>query len=701
MNVTIAMTTDFMAAKERLPKSIQKKVRSFLDDYNDNPRAPGFNFEKIRNAASDKLRSIRIDQKYRAIVQQEKKGNVLICLKVDNHDEAYEWAQRVKLEVHPDTGVIQIFRINKEYDKQNRSIELPKNGLFALWKDRQLRRLGVPEDLIPLVRSFKTKEDLSENYDQLPDDAFIMLDDLADGAYYEDLVRERSNEAERINSFEDSLYHSKAKGQFVIIDHDTALREMIQAPLEEWRIYLHPNQRRLVKMNARGPMRVLGGAGTGKTVVAMHRAKRLATEVFCEPEDRILFLAFSKNLVADLRANLEKMCTPEAMTRIEVINIDAWVSRHIQRRGIYRRIAYDTDKYWQKAIEDEDLSSPFFKSFIKEEFRAVVLANGIQEESKYLRVSRKGRGKGLHRKQRRELWKIFEAYRKTLSDIGCIEKDDAMYELRQTFAAEPPGYRSVIVDEAQDLSAEAMRLIRAIVPEGEGNDLMIVGDAHQRIYGRPLVLSRCGINIRGRSRRLRLNYRTPEEVRACAVGVLAGVRYDDLDGSHDTVKGYVSLIRGKKPIIRHYTSWKSGIDGILEYIRVLGKDNKWHQICLVAYTNDLVSEYKGALNYNDIPTVAMTDDRADDLSVPGVRIGTMHRVKGLEFDHMIVASVNEGILPHWSALSKATNTTEEAEVERMARSLLYVACTRTRKTLFIASQGAPSPLLEQLELFDD
>ena len=233
-------------------------------------------------------------------------------MRVDNHDAAYQWACQNKVAIHPDTKVIQI------YETQHISAETDTKpadkDLFSAWRDRQLCRLGVPKDLIALVRTFATKSDLEDHMDDLPEDAALVLSELADGADYDSLVREIDVMARQVagDDYSDALKHPKGQPAFVIIRDDASLREMIDAPLGEWRIFLHPAQRSLVNMNARGPMRVLGGAGTGKTVVAMHRAKRLATEVFNGPEDRILFLVFSKNLVADVRANLKKMCSAEA-----------------------------------------------------------------------------------------------------------------------------------------------------------------------------------------------------------------------------------------------------------------------------------------------------------------------------------------------------------------------------------------------------
>lgn len=704
MNVTLACTTEFMAAQARLPKHLQKKVRKFLDTFRTNPKSSGINFERIDQATNSGLRSVRIDKQYRAIVQQSKLGNTFLCLWVDNHDNAYAWARTHKCAVHPDTGIIQIYPIEHATISRRQPVGSgPEQGLFARLKDRQLRRLSVPEELIPLVRSFESRADLDDNDDKLPEDAYLALIMLADGEEpYEDIVRDlqASKRGGAADDFDEALKDSKNRRGFVIIDDDESLRAMLDAPLGEWRIYMHPMQQRLVDMHAHGPMRVLGGAGTGKTVVAMHRAKRLAEDVFNQPDDRILFLMYSTNLCADIMSNLKKMCTPEAFGRIKVTNIDALVANGLRQSNLGGRMVYDNKiktRTWKDAMDAQDDEIGYSRTFIRDEFYSVILPNGLATEDEYLAVARRGREKPLRRKSRKRLWPVFEAYRDILASKGLWEREDAMRVLRGSMASEKAQYRSIIVDEAQDLSAEGMRLIRAMVAK-EDNDLLIVGDAHQRIFGRPVVLSHCGIDIRGRSRRLRINYRTPEEVRACAVGALEGMAFQELDGSLASVKGYRSLISGAHPIVRGLDSFAAEIDFIMSHIRELNVGEELHRICITAPTNDMAGKYAGVLDYKGFDVFKVRTDRRDDLSSKGIRISTMHRVKGLEFDHMIVAGINDGILPHKGRLKGASNAAAKDLIMREARSLLYVACTRTRKTLCVTSHGKPSSLIETLDL---
>jgi len=642
------------------------------------------------------MRSVRLDQKYRIIAHQEKVNNTVICLHVDVHDAAYQWARTHRFEKNEHTGVYQTIMITE-------SSEVKKNlarheDLFYEFLDRQLLSLGVPKEQLALVRSFETMNDLNDHVHILPDDVWVILSDLASGVSYDDLLREVTEQSQKFND-QNELEHPENKRQFVTIT-DADLHKMMDAPLSEWRIYLHPSQERIVKMRANGPIRVLGGAGTGKTVVAMHRVHYLASEIFADQNDQILFLVFSRNLAADISANLKKMCPPDIFERIHVDNVDSWVIEQAKKHGLPHQMTYYSSKQdlvqqaWNIAIDGVD-DLPFSEHFIQDEFDAVIAAEGLQTIQQYLRASRRGRGRPLTRSSRRKLWSVFETYRSELLRHGIAEPSDVKYQLLEIFQNEPASYRSVIVDEVQDMGMATLKMIRAILPE-QPNDLLLAGDAHQRIYGRQVVLSQCDIHIRGRGRRLRINYRTPECVRNWAIGVLKGIPYDDLDGHLDTIQGYTSLIQGETPpAVHHYETKSDEQQSVIATINNLACDSPLHHICLVAPSQEAISRYEGALIASGI-AVHILKKNNDNPSIPGVRLATMHRVKGLEYDHILVASANHDLLPNANVLGQIDDHFEKQEIHRKARSLLYVACTRARKSLFIFSYGKQSDLVKDV-----
>ena len=445
----------------------------------------------------------------------------------------------------------------------------------------------------------------------------------------------------------------------------------------------------------------MGGAGTGKTVVAMHRARYLAQHIFLKDNDRILFTTFTKNLAADIRENLAKICPDKIMRRIEAVNLDKWVSDFLRRSGYSYEIDYGrrTASLWEKALNMVPTEIELDETFYREEWERIIQAKEIETLNDYLKASRVGRGVRLSRKTRKGIWPVFEEYRVLLKENGLKEGDDAMRDARQLLEGkgEILPYRAIIVDEAQDMGPQAFKLIRQMVTgDAVKNDIFIVGDAHQRIYRHKVVLSHCGINIRGRSRKLRINYRTTDETRSWAVSLLKGVVIDDLDGGLDDQKGYKSLLHGIKPEVKNFNSFKEEVEFITQYLDQVEKDGGFlKEVCLVARTNELLRQYQGALHGKDIETYLIRRSQAEDRGSPGLRLATMHRVKGLEFDRVIIAAVNKGVVPYEGTTIESSDPIVKKESEVHERALLYVSATRAKKDALVTSFGEPSRFLSE------
>ncbi|MFB6076633.1 MAG: UvrD-helicase domain-containing protein, partial [Candidatus Nanohaloarchaea archaeon] len=476
--------------------------------FRQDPTLPGINYEKIEGAKDPKLRSVRIDQAYRGIVLKPEQGNVYMLLWVDHHDDAYQWARNRLVQIHPDTGSLQVIPMEDGTVPLSNGHEEPEedaaDDLFAEHRDRELVRLGVPEALLPLVRSIRTEEQLDEVQPYLPEEAYEALFLLAAGYSQREVDNELAYRDQHVDpdDYAAALDRPNSKRRFAVVEDEEELEQMLDAPLEMWRVFLHPSQRRLVTMHANGPVRVLGGAGTGKTVVAMHRAVWLAENVFTDPDDQLLFTTFTKNLAADIEENLRLIGSEEALRRIEVRNLDAWVTGFLRDQGYEYSVDYGGDRtedLWAQAlmVGPDDRSS----EFLRNEWEQVIQPNGITAESEYMRVSRVGRGTPLQRPSRKEIWPVFEEYQRLLDEHHLRERPGALRDTRRILEEEGDilPYRSILVDEAQDMGKQAFKLIRQMIPGGDQeNDIFIVGDAHQRIYDRQVVLKHCGINIVGR-----------------------------------------------------------------------------------------------------------------------------------------------------------------------------------------------------------
>lgn len=702
--ILVAISNDFLKSFSRIPRKEQGKVREFFEKFRANPAST--NYEKIEKAKDPNIRSVRIDYDYRGIVLKPASGNIYMLLWVDHHDKAYAWAENRIFSINAETGGIQVVLAEEGTSpSKHKETADPGNPLFAHLKDPELLRLGIPEMLLPQVRRVRKREDLDDIEAILPQEAFEALFFLAEGFSLEevltDLEKEQPPAEVDTQDFAAALEHPDSKRRFHVVEGAVELAEILNAPLELWRIFLHPSQRSIVEKDYNGPCRILGGAGTGKTVAAMHRARWLAEKVFTKRNDRILFTTFTKNLAADIQENLRKLCPPDVMKRIEVVNFDAWVIQFLKRQGYDYRLVFqdNTRAFWQNALNLVPADIGIHESFFPQEWAQVIQAQGITTQEEYLRASRIGRRKSLTRLMKQRIWPVFEEYRAQLNAKGLKEIADAVRDAR--IILENKGdilpYQAIVLDEAQDMGMEVFKLIRQIIPETRGslkNDLFIVGDAHQRIYRQKVVLSRCGINIKGRSRKLKINYRTTEETRRWAVGLLAGKDFDDLDGGADPQKGYRSLLHGESPEVRSFDSFAEEVDFITVYLNELvEKGIALNGVCLVVRTNDLLRQYEIALKEKGLKTYLVRRSTPDDRSAAGLRLATMHRIKGLEFDEVIIAGVTEGIMPLQLPSIPDQSPDLEEEHEQSERSLLYVSATRAKRKVLITSHGQKSHLL--------
>ncbi len=694
----VAISSDFLTAFAKIPHTQQKKVREFVTHFQNNPTAASINYEPIHDASDKRVHTVRIGLDYRGIVLHPEEGDTYLLMWVDHHDEAMEWAKNKVFDIHPVTGALQMIDIKfiegtGTDEKEGTSVSM--DSLFATFSESEILRTGVPKLLVPAVRALRTPQDLDDIRPYLPEEAYEALYWIANLGYSVDQALDEVSKPSTVDStdFAKALNHPDSKRRFVVVKNVDELAEMLNAPLAKWRLFLHPSQASLVSRGFNGPARVLGGAGTGKTVVAMHRARYLARQVFNKPTDRILFTTYTKNLANNIRNNLKSLCGPE-MEQIEVVHLHSWAVSFLRSQGMKFEVASQEEiqQCWRDAFSAVG-TGEWSESFFKNEWERVVQAQGITNREGYLVAPRTGQSVRLSRPQRAMVWEIFDEYRRNMSVLGKLEWTDVIRQARLYLASKGTilPYRAVIIDETQDLHPEDLKLIRQIVPQG-ANDLFFVGDAHQRIYGRPVVLGQCGINIKGRSSKLSINYRTTEEIRNWSLAVLNDQTIDDLDGGVDHHQNYVSLLHGEKPAIQKFPSLSQEKKFIADAIQKLQAEGvKLETICLVARTNkQLMDDYISGLLSAKIEYLLLQADTPED-SGSGVRLATMHRVKGLEFHHMIIAGANAGMIP-WTS-SQKLGEIEQYDSDLQERCLFHVACTRARDTLTITSYGIASEFI--------
>lgn len=687
MKPKVALSQDFLMNLAKLPSSVHSKVLKWAIRFQADPTSNGINYEKINGAKDNNLRSVRIDQDWRGIVFKPDKGDVYVLLYVDHHDDAYRWAENRKLAINPVTGAMQMVVLEEVIEQQIKQLIVPTTqenleraipalGLFAGFTDRELMSLGVPEESVARVKGIFSESELDEVQQFLPVEAYEGLFLLAAGDTVSQVIGARETRIDQVvdtSDFLSSLGTPESQARFVVVDSDAALTAIMNAPLAQWRVFLHPTQRKLAAGDRSGPVRILGGAGTGKTVLAMHRAKWLAENRTPEGK-KVLFTTFTRNLAFDIEENLNSLCSPATMKKIEVRNLDSWVHGFLRSRSYEHTIVYDRQKdardAWQRALAVKDGALGMTDEFYGEELDQVILAQGVGTKDEYRAARRAGRGVVLSRGKRDAIWPVFEEYRAQLASRKLKEVDDAYRDAALLLANSSleSAYSAIVVDETQDFGPQALRLIRAMVPAAS-NDLCFVGDGHQRIYSRNrAAMSRCGIDIRGRSKKLYLNYRTTEQIRLQAVALLQGCEVDDLDDGQDESVRYKSLSNGAVPAVVNEDGLESALESAQKIVLSwsMAADPEHPVTTCVIAASRLVRDRAAKLFADKGMKTYVIEVSKRDVSDPEViRFSTMHRAKGLEFDQVLV-------LVPTSYLGEPADTVNE-------RKLLYVATTRAKR----------------------
>lgn len=676
----------------KLPARVQKKVVELTQKFEEDSTQASIHLEPINAAKDSKVRSARVGLDYRAIVIAPEKGDTFLLMHIDHHDEAYQWCLNKSFEAHLALGTLQVFDVEEahrslqaadpegaEAATAEPSTALPDYVLQQLTDD-ELFQAGVPEALIPAVRAVRSDDDFERLADYLPPEAAQVLFGVASGMPLDEAINEMLgalDEIEKPTGPGDFSHLAEITNMdLVLVQGEEHLREILSEDIEEWRVFLHPYQRKLVEWHTRGPMKIFGAAGTGKTVALMHRAAWLAQR--CSGDEKVLITTFTTNLSVTIKGLMEKLA-PGVIDRIEVTNLHQLARTICARAQWQGKIAEreDLQAVWQKVMAMPAASElDFTPEFVRDEFEQIIDPMGITTEEEYLTVVRAGR-KPLRRKQRKALWKVFVEVRRQLSGRNLLTFDGLIHKAREVVErGDFTGYRYVLVDEIQDFSLEALRLIASISPIAKGldNPLCVVGDGHQRIYNPVAVpLGRAGIEVRGRSRRLKINYRTSEEIRDWAHAALEGVEVDDLDGEQAITQGDRSIFHGPEPQLVTCSDDDQVADAVVSWVKGLTESGqlKTHEICLTPVNSRVIS----ALQSNGFATVELKARQADPgQEESGVRFGSKKRIKGLEFKAVAILDYGDSA----NLLDRFEN---------------YVAATRARQRLLVISR----PANEQLE----
>jgi mRNA-degrading endonuclease RelE of RelBE toxin-antitoxin system len=714
----LAISKRFFDAYSKLPTQAQSHMQDCMTKLLQNPAHPSLNYEAIHTAQDSRMRSIRVTDQYRAIVAHPDGSGTYILLWVDKHDAAYTWTARHRLETEDEAGgltIVELAERQKEVPVSPLPVaneNPPACGLLDHCSDEHLRHVGVPESALALLRACRTEDALQLALEQLPPEVANHVLDLwvGDAPAVPVLQPELASSEEQASSeqmptslpleqahadpLERALQRPGTARRFVVLTSEEELKRALEAPLDLWRVFLHPDQRAIVRAQHDGPALVSGGAGTGKTVVGLHRARYLAAEVFTQPTDRILFTTFTHNLALNLGGLMDKLCGTDQATRqrIEIVNVHSLAASLLRRVGESFTLLDEptSHRLMSAAVRSHDtlgLSPAFYLA----EWTEVVQEREALTEAAYVEVDRAGRGKALSRRQRAAIWPVLAAYGQSVTDSKQEEWPSLFRRLRQMLASGqlrlPCHYRAVIVDEAQDMGTPEMRLLLALVGQGP-NSVLLLGDTRQQIYARGSFVSLMGLPISRRHHRLRLNYRTTEQICTAASSLLTTAAA--LNGEALPAQDSISLLKGPQPVIRVFSSPASEQAAVVEGIKEALAGMRAEEIVLIARSNALLTTYAARLQ---VAGIASSKIEARTSGGVGVQLATMHRVKGLEFRAaFLVGCSAEG----FSLLSSGHDETERAEQEERERRLLYVAMTRARELLWISYSGKQNPYLAQV-----
>ena len=662
----------FMKSLGRLEREEQNLVKQAAFEFQASPENPGFSFHKLERARDPRFWSFRVNRDLRIIVHRDGASSLMLCYS-GHHDDAYQWAERRSLDVHPNTGAAQFVEVKERVEEVVRQVVREEEApVFRKYEKDYLLGLGVPPEWVDALRTVGESAFL-DVVGELPEEAAERLLDLAAGKAVPTPVPPRDVEP---------LEHPDAQRRFHSVTTHGELQAALDAPWDRWRVFLHPDQRELVSRSMSGPARVSGGAGTGKTVVALHRAAFLARTF---PEHQLLLTTFSRALAVRLEHSLELLLAGDpARQRISVQHLHA-VASHFALGPSQDFVPVSGDQLAEcvevalKGRENEWLDSHFARS----EWEHIVDAHGITRWEDYKAVSRKGRGLPLSAKKRTATWAVMEALHAELQRRHLGTFNLLCASAAEKAAFHPP-YQHVIVDECQDFGPAELALLRALCEPGE-NDLFFCGDEGQRIYKQQVSWLSLGIDVRGRSKRLELNYRTTEQIRRLADALLPAAVTDG-DG-HNEDHRTRSVLSGPPPEMQGYRTVAMEQEALADWLRARRDEGMaLHEIGIFARTAKLLSErVTPALRASGL---ASQDLKGDGVPQPDrVVVGTLHGAKGLEFRAVALVGCDRNQLPLRTVASRIRDVADRQEFVQQERHLLYVACTRARERLRVTWSG--------------
>ncbi|MGV9247496.1 UvrD-helicase domain-containing protein [Streptomyces sp. NPDC003710] len=704
----LAFASSFWESYDVLEKPVKAGVRKAMEKFQRLTVAElyadkGLHLESVDKARDPRMRTIRVNDFWRGVVLAPDDGSdVFLLVNVVPHDDAYTWAAKRLYTTNSATrglevrNVVAIEQLTPALEKAAATAD---SLLFAKYSDTVLRELGIDDQVLRAVRTIVDKPQLQAFETLLPEDQCEVLQYLAEGFKPEDVYRDvvalrRPLDAGPAPEESLAVAIANTASRITLVTGPEELADVLEKPFAAWRVFLHPSQRRVAyRVSYGGPVQVTGGPGTGKTVAALHRVKHLLTR---SADARVLLTTYTNALAASLRENLSVLLDddPSLLDRVDVTTVNAYAHAVVTRHdGKVLSPVNDRDErqLWQKVAKQ--LRLPWTDQFLAQEYRHVILAQDVRTLDSYRAASRRGRGSALSPARREELWSAVELFESLLLERKATTHLRVCARAADLLAASSPTHDHVVVDEAQDLHPAQWRVLRRAVAPGS-DDLFITGDPHQRIYDSKVSLGSLGIPVTGRTHRLRVNYRSTEEILAWSTRILTPVSVEDLGGEgSDTLAGYRSLLHGRRPHVDGHGSEQAEVASLVERVQEwIAQGIRPSEIGVCARFNVLLDKAHDRLAAAGVPVARIKDHPGPD--VDGVRLATMHAMKGLEFRCVAVLGVTASAVPFAREVTPATVDALQHESDLLReRCLLFVACTRAREALAVSWSGTVSPFV--------
>ena len=629
-------------------------------------------------------------------------GRSLVLLLFGEHD-IEDQAERLEVIREPDGDTVTLVeRTMTPGERATVASDQDEPGqLFMAWTDDELREFGFGDHEIPVLRRLDTEEELLHL--QLSDHAFEVAYNLlayqdpegaaakhADAEGVANIDRTTRELRVEEHAVEQAVRSPAARKHFLPVSA-AELEQLLAAPVEDWMIFLHPDQVRLTERPFSGPARVRGGAGTGKTVVGLHRARHLAVTY----GERVLFTTYVRNL-PPVFAQLFARLTEGADVGVEFSNLHKVAYRLVAQNDTAPNI--DTQAIdaafasaWAAVAEkgSELKAAGLTRTYLREELDWVIKGRGLVELDRYLDLARTGRGTALAAPARREAWALYEEYQRQLARREVQDFNDVInraIELLVLGRATSP-YRSVVIDEAQDLTEMGLRLAFQLAGGDQRDGLFLLGDGQQSVYPGGVNLGQLGIDVRGRSTLLRVNYRNSRRILALANQLLAGESIDDLDATatDDERQDTATTREGDEPTVAAFDTIEDHDTELLVLLEALAAraDTGLGDVAILVPTNRLAKHYESVVTGMGLR--AQNLSKYEGVPTEAVKVGTYQRAKGLEFKQVLLPRLDADGLGE-SRRHGEDEATHQERIELLHRQI-YVAVTRARDGIWIGSVG--------------